>query len=291
MYNQNKIFRTLKLISLLNSQTPKSVNVLSETLNISERSVYRYFSMLEALGFNLVKDSSSNYFIPEYEPFNTFSFSIEEAEFLNDLLNRYANGSELTERIKNKVYFSSNIGTPSKLLNVSNAQRKIKKIRKAILNRKIGILEIDLFGENKQSQTKKVEFIAFSENYQKIKVFDVELKMVDDFFLESIFEVKISDDLVFNEKAYKSFEKDCFFCVENTTKRYYKVHLELSFSAYSKLKSDYPETENYLVPKKRNQSIYTFKCHVYCLKPVLRFINLMKSDVQVIGELGVVHSS
>lgn len=291
MYNQNKIFRTLKLISLLNSQTPKSVNVLSETLNISERSVYRYFSMLEALGFNLVKDSSSNYFIPEYEPFNTFSFSIEEAEFLNDLLNRYANGSELTDSIKNKVYFSSNIGTPSKLLNVSNAQRKINKIRKAILTRKIGTLEIDLFGENKHSQVKRVEFIAFSENYQKIKVYDLDLGLIEDIFLESIFEVNLTEEPVYNEKVYNSCQKDCFYCAENTTKRYYKVHLELNFTAYCKLKTDYPETESYLIPKKRNQSIYTFKCRVYCLKPVLRFINLMKSDVQVIGELGVVHSS
>lgn len=50
--NQHKIFRCLKLIILL-SDNYYSIPYLSQLLEISQRSVYRYLNLLEAIGFEL----------------------------------------------------------------------------------------------------------------------------------------------------------------------------------------------------------------------------------------------
>ncbi len=60
--NQNKIYRVLKLIQLLEIK-PRSVNGMSRYLGISERSVYRYIRLFMNLNLQVKKDQFNKYFI------------------------------------------------------------------------------------------------------------------------------------------------------------------------------------------------------------------------------------
>ena len=76
---QQKILRIFKLINLLQSTIGKPVHRLAELLQTDERTIYRYFKLLEALGFVVVKEFSK-YKIqerPEYlpNPSSTATFS------------------------------------------------------------------------------------------------------------------------------------------------------------------------------------------------------------------------
>jgi predicted DNA-binding transcriptional regulator YafY len=64
--NQNKIYRVLKLIQLLEIK-PRSVNGMSRYLGISERSVYRYLNLFENLEYNLKRDIYFKYYIDKNE--------------------------------------------------------------------------------------------------------------------------------------------------------------------------------------------------------------------------------
>ncbi|WP_332914011.1 HTH domain-containing protein [Algoriphagus boritolerans] len=79
---QQKILRVFKLINLLQGNIGKPVHRLAELLETDERTIYRYFRLLEALGFVVIKEFNK-YKInerPEYLPATTTygSFSQEE---------------------------------------------------------------------------------------------------------------------------------------------------------------------------------------------------------------------
>jgi predicted DNA-binding transcriptional regulator YafY len=55
---QQKILRVFKLINLLQGNIGKPVHRLAELLETDERTIYRYFKLLEALGFEVIKEFS-----------------------------------------------------------------------------------------------------------------------------------------------------------------------------------------------------------------------------------------
>lgn len=62
--NQHKIFRILLLIKEL-TKHPKSIRYLCDHLQTSERTVYRYLSLFEQLGYEVIKVKSGHYQIKE----------------------------------------------------------------------------------------------------------------------------------------------------------------------------------------------------------------------------------
>jgi proteasome accessory factor C len=61
MFNQNRILRVFKLISLLKSIPAKSIKRIALSLEISERSCYRYMDLLDELGFEVTKDENNKF--------------------------------------------------------------------------------------------------------------------------------------------------------------------------------------------------------------------------------------
>ena len=87
---QQKILRVFKLINLLQSTIGKPVHRLAELLQTDERTIYRYFKLLEALGFVVVKEFSK-YKIQERpgylpNPSSSATFSAEENQWLRTVL-------------------------------------------------------------------------------------------------------------------------------------------------------------------------------------------------------------
>ena len=62
-------------------------------MDIDARSIYRYFELLEEVGFIIEKDFHNNYFIADYGDINEgIEFSQEEAELVHQLVDTGANG-------------------------------------------------------------------------------------------------------------------------------------------------------------------------------------------------------
>jgi len=58
--NQLKLYRVFKMYELLQTK-PRRINTLSRYLNVSERTVYRYFYLFKNLGFIVQKDGLNKY--------------------------------------------------------------------------------------------------------------------------------------------------------------------------------------------------------------------------------------
>ena len=87
MAEQRKILRIFKLISLLKGVRRRRPEQLADILEISKRTVYRYFILLEELGFVIDVDFEGCYFIPTEEgEEHQFTFNAEESLLIKQSL-------------------------------------------------------------------------------------------------------------------------------------------------------------------------------------------------------------
>jgi predicted DNA-binding transcriptional regulator YafY len=61
--NQHKILRVFNLIEFLLDGHAKSTRLLQKSLNVSNRSIYRYFDLLIEIGFEIKKDEYGKFYI------------------------------------------------------------------------------------------------------------------------------------------------------------------------------------------------------------------------------------
>jgi len=64
--NQHKIYRVIKLINLM-KEKPRTVMAISRYLNVSERTVYRYFQLFKELDYKVNRDIYFKYYIENEE--------------------------------------------------------------------------------------------------------------------------------------------------------------------------------------------------------------------------------
>ncbi|MFA9290766.1 MAG: HTH domain-containing protein, partial [Solirubrobacteraceae bacterium] len=82
MYNQNRILKVLKAVALLKTQPPKSVKLLANQLETTDRTLYRYLDLIKELGFEIKKDTSNRVFIAGKSDEDYAVFTKEETLFL-----------------------------------------------------------------------------------------------------------------------------------------------------------------------------------------------------------------
>ena len=60
--NQFKIYRCIKLMQLM-EERPRQIATIERYLNVSNRTIYRYFSLFKSLGYQVNKDKYNNYYL------------------------------------------------------------------------------------------------------------------------------------------------------------------------------------------------------------------------------------
>lgn len=79
MHNQHRMYRVFYILKQLQEEPAKSTHNIAKALKITVRSVYRYFNLLQELGYEVQKDERGKFFIPEKKKSNekTNEISIE----------------------------------------------------------------------------------------------------------------------------------------------------------------------------------------------------------------------
>lgn len=195
---QQKILRVFKLINLLQGTIGKPVHRLAELLETDERTIYRYFKLLEALGFVVVKEFSK-YKIqerPEYLPgTSTYStFSSEENQWLKGLIESQGKGNLLKDSILQKLQLKSEVKQGSEHLFKAHLGRQVDLIGQAMtLKKRVWLKEYYSLSSDTVSD-RLVEPVGFGSDYEHIHAFEVESKSMKMFKIERIGEVVISSE-------------------------------------------------------------------------------------------------
>ncbi|MFL0686119.1 MAG: helix-turn-helix transcriptional regulator, partial [Algoriphagus aquaeductus] len=173
---QQKILRVFKLINLLQGTIGKPVHRLAELLETDERTIYRYFKLLEALGFVVVKEFSK-YKIqerPEYLPgTSTYStFSSEENQWLKGLIESQGKGNLLKDSILQKLQLKSEVKQGSEHLFKAHLGRQVDLIGQAMtLKRRVWLKEYYSLSSDTVSD-RLVEPVGFGSDYEHIHAFE-----------------------------------------------------------------------------------------------------------------------
>jgi predicted DNA-binding transcriptional regulator YafY len=280
MAEQRKILRIFKLISLLKGVRRRSPKELSDILEISKRTVYRYFNLLEELGFVIDVDFEGAYFIPtdegdEYQ----FTFNAEESLLIRQSIKSLSASHNLSEHILKKLHMMSEqaqIG--ENILNASNGL-KIEKLSKAIQD-KTQVKLLNYSSLNSNTDTNRLfEPITFTTNYTGVIGVDVQ-KAPKEARIFNINRIGQVETLEKEQQFASEIEVQPIDSFGFKGEKLFDVALKLKRKAYSHMIQFYPQTKP-LVKGKTDD--YVFSGKAYFSEYLLRFLMAFPDEVVVLN--------
>lgn len=276
---QQKILRVFKLINLLQGNIGKPVHRLAELLETDERTIYRYFNLLEALGFEVIKEFSK-YKIkdrPGNQPAMAFStFSPEESQWLKGLIESQGKTNLLRDSLLQKLQLRSELKQGTEQLFKANLGRFVDQIGQGISGKKQIWLK-DYYSLSSDTVSDRlVEPVGFSTDYEHIHALEVESRSMKMFKIERIGDVVISLEAWKFEAKHELPEQALFGF---TGKRKFAVKLKLSKKAYQLMLEEHPNALPFMSIKNRNQ--FYFQGEIPQLPGLGRFILGLPGEVKV----------
>lgn len=279
MAEQRKILRVFKLISLLKAVRKRTPRELAQMLEISPRTVYRYFLLLEELGFIIDVDANGAYFIPTDEGSeHQFAFNAEESLLIKQSIKSLSANHNLSDHILKKLHMMSEqaqIG--ENIMNASNGL-KIEKLSKAIQEKEqVRLMNYSSLNSNSDSN-RLFEPITFTTNYTGVIGVDVDNAPNE----ARIFNINRITQVEFVHKSQAFAEKidvqpiDVFGFKGDKLQL---VSLELKRKAYAQLVQFYPQTKP--VIKGKNDT-YLFVANMYLSEYLFRFLMAFPDEVVIL---------
>ena len=274
MFNQNRIYRVFRLINLLKSTPAKSIKRLSESMEVSERSLYRYLELLVEVGFEIKKDNSNRYFLNhDYIE----SFTREEAELISQSISSNHKNNPLVKSIRTKLVLLDEMNVASNEIVASHYSKVISKLQEAIETKSQVILSKYQSASTESVSDRLVEPVSFSSSFDSITAFEVESGKNKFFKIERIGDVQILDNPFEHVEKHESLVSDIFGFNDTGVRQ--QVKLKLSMRATLWLKDDYPSSVNFI---KEEDGYWILKTEVFNIEPVHRIIRSMPDDIELL---------
>jgi predicted DNA-binding transcriptional regulator YafY len=276
---QQKILRVFKLINLLQSTIGKPVQRLAKLLETDERTIYRYFKLLEALGFDVIKEFSK-YKIEQRpgmdQTLNYGAFSQEENLWLRSMIENQGKNNLLRDSILKKLAVRSEVKQVTEQLFKANLGRLVDEIGQGIQG-KLQIWLKDYYSLSSDTISDRlVEPVAFSPSYETIHAYELESKSMKVFKIERIGEVVHSQNPWKYEVKHQLPGTQIFGF---TGKNNYKVKLKLSKKAYQLMMEEHPNARPFMIVKNRNH--YFFEGEIPQLPGLARFILGLPGEITI----------
>ncbi|GAA0880199.1 hypothetical protein GCM10009119_31690 [Algoriphagus jejuensis] len=276
---QQKILRVFKLINLLQVNIGKPVHKLAELLETDERTIYRYFKLLEALGFEVVKEFSK-YKIKQPPgqdtPLNYSTFSQEENIWLKSLIESQGKANLLRDSLLQKLQLRSEVKQGTEQLFKANLGKLVGQIGQGISAKKQIWLK-DYYSLSSETVSDRlVEPVGFSRDYENIHAFELESLSMKVFKIERIAEVIIASEGWKHETKHELPGQAIFGF---TGKNKFNVKLKLSKRAYQLMLEEHPNALPFMSIKNRNQ--YCFQGEIPQLPGLARFILGLPGEIKV----------
>ncbi len=280
MIAQAKILRVFQLIGLLKSGG-RTIRQLAQHLDTTERTIYRYFNLLEEIGFIIDQDFHGRYFVHREDGESPEDrFTLEEVSILRQLIQSAASGHPLKGTLLKKLAFHSEAKElPEQFLKLRVA--KIFRILNEAVEAGNQVLLKSYHSANSAEITDRlVEPFQFGEGFQSIQALDTKDKQCKFFKLERIGDVVVLDKPFKYEKLHKKSSTDIFGI---SGRKEIWITMELSLRAYVLMREEYPLALPYLEKKNEEPKAFTFHGPVLTFKGVGRFVMGLADEVRVVG--------
>ncbi|MFN3840161.1 MAG: helix-turn-helix transcriptional regulator [Cyclobacteriaceae bacterium] len=281
MIPQAKILRVFQLISLLKGGG-RTVDQLAQHLDASSRTIYRYFKLLEEIGFIIDQDFHGRYFVHREEGENPEDrFTLEEISILRQLIQSGASGHPLRGALLKKLAIHSEAKElPEQFLKLRVA-KMFRTLSEAVENKKQVVLKNYHSANSQEITDRLVEPFQFGEGFQSVLALDTKDKQCKYFKLERIGEVVVLDKPYKFQKMHEKTSTDIFGI---TGRKETWVTLRLSLRAYVLLREEFPLAQPYLEKEETEETkSYIFNGPVLNFKGVGRFVMGLADEVTIVS--------
>ena len=245
--DQQKILRILRLLVQLSGTRFCSRDEIMETLDCSERTVYRYLETFDKAGFVLDRRDDKYRLLKKNN--NTKSlqsllhFSEEEVFVLYETLNLIDGTTSVKEQLLRKLNVLYDFRTLEQL-QLTDDHTKIQEISEAIREKKQVLLKSYRSSNSNKITDRKVEPFDFLSDYRAVWCYELESKTCKQFKLARICEVERLDQDWENEQQHQVPFTDAFRIA--APKPIDEVVAILSLKAYNLLIEEYPLSRNFI---------------------------------------------
>lgn len=279
--DQPKIERLLRLMRLMSGNTYYTIQELQDTLEMSERTIYRYIDTFKAAGFAVEKVRSNVYrLVNMKKPYPDLSkivyFSEEEAYIVNRLIDSLDNTNALKQGLHRKLAAIYDATSIADYVDKKSNSANIQALADAAKEKKMVVLKNYESSHSGDIRDRKVEPFAFTTNYLDVWCYDPEDGKNKRFKIARIDEVLALDEPWVAEAEHSSSEIDVFRMSGPKT---YHVRLQLSLQAKNLLLEEYPLTEKCI---RKSGDHYIFDDDVRAMEGVGRFVIGLASDISIL---------
>lgn len=281
MIPQAKILRVFQLIGLLKADG-RTVPQLALQLKTTQRTIYRYFRLLEELGFIIEIDFSGKYFIHREEVETAEDqFTLEEVSLLRQLIQKGATRHPLQESLFRKLAFHSEVrDLPRQFLKLRVA-RIFRLLSEAIEHKRQVLLKNYHSANSQEIKDRLIEPFQFGEGFKSVNALDVKDKQCKYFKLDRIGEVVIQDKPFKFAKLHERSSTDIFGM---SGRKETWVTMQLSMRAYVLMREEFPLAIPYLEKKNNGSSrLFVFQGPVLSFKGIGRFAMGLADEITVTG--------
>ncbi len=286
MPEQPKLERLLRLLMMLSAGYGYSIAEISDKLDTSERTIYRYIETLRSAGFILSKDD--NYFkIDRESPYlknisDLLHFTREESWILNKAILSLDDEIPIKQNLAKKLYTLYDLkGVPYPVVKRENSERIIALIR-AMEEKQRVILKAYQSANSSTISDREVEPFTFTLNYGYIWCYECETAKNKLFKTARIAQVINTGQPWLAEQKHRSMPIDIF---RISGSKEIQVKLRLSTRAASLLMEEYPQSEEYIQPE--SDWAYVYEGWVSSFEGVSRFILGLPDDIEVLAPLSL----
>jgi len=279
--DQPKIERLLRLMKMLTGNVSYSISDLSERLNMSVRTIYRYIDTFREAGFVVKKrgevfrlDKSSPYF---KDISQLIHFTEEEAYILKSAIESIDETHLLKQNLKKKLYTVYDYKILADTVVHGKDAQNVNILIEAIENER----QVQLFNyssaNSKTIRNRLVEPFAFTTNYIQMWAYDIEDKKNKLFKIKRIESIQLLPQAWQHKSEHKSGNIDIFRISSFKT---IPVKLKLNLRAANLLTEEYPISEKHLT--KISNKEWILETQVCSFEGVGRFIMGLLHDIEIL---------
>jgi len=279
--DQPKLERLLRLMKMLTANNTYTVEDISERLEISLRTVYRYIDTFRNAGFVVKKkddviklDTSSPYFKDISE---LVHFTEEEAYILKSAIESIDENNLLKQNLKKKLYTVYDYKILADTIVSGKNATNVKSLVDAISEKKQVILHKYSSAHGNRVSDRQVEPFAFTTNYIQVWCYEPESKSNKLFKIARMSGVEILKDHWQYEHSHKAGFIDIF---RMHSDKLLPVKMTLSVRAMNLLLEEYPLAAQYISTVDENS--WLLETNVCSYEGAGRFVLGLMDDISEI---------
>ncbi len=279
MYNQKRIYRVFQLINYLRSNPSKSPKTLSEILEISERSVYRYIDLINQLGFEVKKSELGRYYI-QADDDGRIPFTPQEVDYIRKMVKSVGKKNTLAAAVLQKIGQHTVHQVAARNIFDANIARIVELLSYAIQEKKQVFLLKYYSARSETIADRFVEPVKFTDNYGAISAFEIDSQINKYFNIERISDVHILDSDWEFEQHHEFFEPDVFGFQGSDMDK--EVEFEMSLRASLLLQEEFPMSKAFIQMLPGGKR-FVFKAQVQAFEGPARFVRGFREEITIVG--------